>query len=100
MILPLLNEDVLRLPTLSNVFFKLLLNITESSSNIVLMLEQPLAEQMLKCLYWAVGGASGMEPTKLSLETIQIICRTLGMSTDTENGPFAYAVFHALAGVS
>jgi hypothetical protein len=100
MILPLLNEDALRLPTLSNVFFRLLLNISEAAPTVFLMLENALTEQLLKCLCWAVGGASGMEPTRLAMETITIICRTLGMSTDTEESQFTYALFNLLGAVS
>lgn len=100
MILPLLNEDALRLPTLSNTFFRLLLNISEVSPVVVLVIDQELSEKLIHCLHWAVGGASGAEVTKLGLDTLQVICRTLGMSTDTTQGPFVQSMFKILAAVS
>ncbi|KAI6175538.1 hypothetical protein M3Y97_00700100 [Aphelenchoides bicaudatus] len=96
MILPLLNEDALRLPTLSSAFFRLLLNISEASPNVFLFIDNALSEKLLHCLCWAIGGAAGMEPTKLALETIQIVCRTLGMSTDTAQGAFVQSLFRIL----
>lgn len=100
MILPLLNEDALRLPTLSGAFFRLLLNISEASPTVFLVIDQLLSEKLLHCLCWAIGGAAGMEPTKLALETIQIVCRTLGMSTDTAQGSFVQALFGILTAVN
>jgi hypothetical protein len=100
MVLPLLNEDALRLPTLSNVFFRLILNISEASPTVFLMLDDMMSQKMLQCLCWAINGSAGLEPTKMSLEIVKNTCHTLAMSTETERGPYAYAVFNILAGVS
>ncbi|KAI6239690.1 ATP synthase subunit gamma, mitochondrial [Aphelenchoides fujianensis] len=90
LILPLLTEDSLRLPALSNAFYRLLMHIGESSANVFVVLEQPLVEKA------ASLGAAGQEPTRLALETVTIIGRTLSMSTETAEGPFTFALFSLL----
>ncbi|KAI6224665.1 ATP synthase subunit gamma, mitochondrial [Aphelenchoides besseyi] len=96
MIIPLLNEDALRLPSLSNAFFRLLLHISESSPTVFISLDQTLFEQLLQCLCWAISGAAGLEPTRLALETITGIARMLAMTTDTIEGPLTYSFFTIL----
>ena len=99
MILPLLTEDALRLPTLSTAFYRLLMHIVESSPLVFLSLHESLIKQLLDCLGWAITGAAGLEPTRLALETITVVARTLAHSSETMEGPFTFALFKVLGAV-
>jgi hypothetical protein len=101
MVLPLLDEEVLRMPMLSKTFFSLLFNVSKATSIVFTVMEGPMSEKVVQCLYWAIGGASGVEPTKLALRTIKVICSLFEKSADEiKQGRFVHAFVSILSGVS
>ncbi|CAD5226707.1 unnamed protein product [Bursaphelenchus xylophilus] len=100
MMLPLMCEDCLQLPSLSGAFFRLLQHITECCPTVFLSLDELNVNQLFVCFSWALSGAASTEPTRLTLDCIATITKTLSNSTDTANGGFTVRMFKDLCGKS
>ncbi|KAI1733017.1 exportin-4 [Ditylenchus destructor] len=70
MLLPLMSENLLKIPTLCNQFFRLLLFISDLAPNTMMEINDKMMSDFLQCLRLALNNDFGMERLRASLEII------------------------------
>ncbi|KAI1726547.1 exportin-4 [Ditylenchus destructor] len=70
MLLPLMSENLLKIPTLCNQFFRLLLFISDLAPNTMMEINDKMMSDFLHCLRLALNNDFGMDRLRASLEII------------------------------
>src|SRR4051812_14230434 len=70
MLLPLMNENLLKIPSLCGQFFRLLLFISDLAPNTMMEINDKMMTDFIHCLGLALNNDFGMERLRSSLEII------------------------------
>lgn len=68
--MPLMTEDMLKIPTLCNVFFRLICFICDLAPNVMMEISKQMFNSFLQCLDLALDNQFGPERIKSALEII------------------------------
>ena len=88
MILPLMNETLLKIPELCAAFFRLLLFISDFESEIIFRFSEQTLSNILCCISLALDNEFGLEKVKIALEIVNNIVTQFCFIKEAKPVPF------------